>query len=180
MSIKAYLGNGVVAVGGYVGAKTAVLAAAAPSQAAAVGYAAQFHEPYSLVGLIVPNWLGAALYAAFLVLGAIFGANQETPVDKKFTRPYLKPVYSLVFGAAMTLFVMPLFYPDITIWGLIFPALFFSAIGAVVIYFVIAFFTSERLWLLVTEWGHGSIGEILADIGGRIKAALKAFTGGGK
>lgn len=175
MSIKSTLGNASVALGGAIGAKAAVLSSAPP-----VGYAAQFHEPYSIVGLLVPNWLGTALYVAFLVLGAIFGANQKTAVDGKFTRAWLKPVYSLVFGAGMTLFVMPLFYPNITVWGLILPALFFASIGAVAIYFVIAFFTSERLWFMITDWGYSSVAEYLKGLPARVNAALKAFFGGGK
>ena len=181
MTIKSTLGNSAVAMGGAIGAKAAVLtnsphvAAAAP-----IGYAAQFHEPYSIVGLMVPNWLGLALYVAFLVLGTIFGANQKTAVDDKFTRPWLKPIYSLVFGVAMTLFVMPMFYPDVTIWGLIFPALFFAAIGAVSIYMVIAFFTSEKLWATFTEIGHGSAADIFTEVVKRGKNALLAIFGGGK
>lgn len=180
MDYKATLGNSLVAVGGFMGAQASVLAHAAPQVSAppVLGYAAQFHEPYSIVGLVVPNWIGVALYVLFLVIGAIFGANQQTAVDGKFTRVFLKPIYSLVFGVAMTLFVMPKVYPDITIWGLIFPALFFAAIGAVVIYFVIAFFTSEKLWSTITDWANASTTEILADIGKRIKNAIKAILGG--
>lgn len=179
MTIKATLGNVAVALGGAVGTKAAVLTNS-PHVAAAtpIGYAAQFHEPYSIVGLMVPNWLGLALYVAFLVLGTIFGSNQKTAVDDKFTRPWLKPIYSLVFGAAMTLFVMPIFYPAITIWGLIFPALFFAAIGAVAIYMIIAFFTSEKLWDIFTNWGYVSITEYLTGLPARIKAAAQAFLGG--
>lgn len=180
MTLRSTLGNSAVAIGGAIGAKAAVLTNAPHVSAAPFGYAAQFHEPYSIVGLMVPNWLGVALYVAFLAMGAVFGANQKTAIDDKFTRPWLKPIYSLVFGVAMTLFVMPIFYPAVTIWGLIFPALFFAAIGAVVIYMVIAFFTSEKLWATVTEWGHGGVGEILAEVGARARDALKAIFGGGR
>lgn len=180
MSIKTTLGNTLVALGGYVGSKTAVLANSAPEADVAVSYAAQFHTPYSIVGFIVPNWLGVALYCTFLLVGIVFGANQKTAVDGKFNKPWLKPIYSLVFGVAITLFVIPKFYPDITIWGLIIPALFFASIGAVVIYFVIAFFTSARLWGVLTEWGHGNTIELLAEVSRRMKDALKALLGGGK
>ncbi len=180
MSVKTFLGNGVVAIGGYFGAKVAVLATTAPNVETAMSYATQFNEPYSIVGLIVPNWIGAVLYVLFLVIGSIFGSNQQTPVDGKFKRAWLKPIYSLVFGSSMTLFVMPLIYPNITIWGLIFPALFFASIGAVAIYFVIAFFTSEKLWTLIEVWAHGGAGELLAEITRRSKNALKAIFGGSK
>lgn len=180
MSIKTTLGNGVVAIGGYFGAKTAVLASAAPKADVAMSYAAQFNDPYSIVGFVVPNWLGVALYVIFWLAGAVFGGNQKTPVDGKFKRPWLKPIYSMIFGVAMTLFVMPLIYPNITIWGLILPVLFFTSIGAVAIYMVIAFFTSEKLWSLITLWAHGGAGEVLAEITRRGKNALKAIFGGGQ
>lgn len=167
MSLKTVLGNVAVATAGV-------------AQSAAIGYATQFNEPYSIVGLVVPNWIGVVLYVLFLVIGSIFGSNQQTPVDGKFKRAWLKPVYSLVFGASMTLFVMPLIYPNITIWGLIFPALFFASIGAVAIYFIIAFFTSEKLWTLIDTWAHGGAGEVLAEITRRSKNALKAIFGGSK
>lgn len=167
MSFKTVLGNAAVATAGV-------------AQSAAIGYATQFNEPYSVVGLIVPNWIGAMLYILFLVIGSIFGANQQTPVDGKFKKAWLKPIYSLVFGVSMTLFVMPLIYPNITIWGLILPALFFASIGAVAIYFIIAFFTSEKLWTLIDTWAHGGAGAVLAEITRRGKNAFNAIFGGGK
>lgn len=180
MSIKAALGNSVVAVGGYIGAKYAVLVSTAPRTDAAISYAAQFNEPYSIVGLVVPNWIGVVLYIVFWLAGAVFGANQPTPVDGKFKRAWLKPIYSMIFGVAMTLFVMPAIYPQITIWGLILPVLFFTSIGAVAIYMVIAFFTSQKLWSLITLWAHEGAGEALAEVTRRGKNALKAIFGGGQ
>lgn len=174
MSIKATLGNGLIAVGGYAGAKTAVLATAT------IEYSAQFNEPYSLVGFVVPNWFGLVFYILFLVFGTIASINQPTPVDDKFKHTFLKPLYSFFFGVMVTLFVLPIFYPDITIWALIMPAGFFAAIGSVVIYYVIAFFTSNRLWLMISEWGYKSIGEYLKGLPDRLRAAAKAFFGGDK
>lgn len=178
MTIKTTLGNGLVAIGGYAGTKTIGLVLAATD------YTSQLSTPYSLAGFIVPQWFGIAFYIAFLVFGTAVGVNQPTPFDEKMKYAILRPFYSLAFGVLGSVFIMPLFYPDITIWGMIIPAAFFAAIGVAVIYSVVAFFTSSRLWLIISEWGYKSVGEYLKGLPERISAAAsaaaKAFFGGDK
>lgn len=173
MTFKTNIGNGLIAVGGAIGAKSGVLLASATNFDS-------LHQGYQLVGFTVPNWLGIVFYILFLVFGAVASLNQSTPVDDKFKRPYLKPFYSLVFGISITLFVIPLLYEGVTIWHLILPALFCSAIGAVVIYYVIAFFTSEKLWGMMQDQGFGVVGDLLAMFFDRLKAGFKGFFGGDK
>lgn len=188
MTIQSKVGNGLIVVGSYLGTKSAVLAATttdtivttATVADTTVHYSTQFSTPYSLVGFAVPNWWGIVFYIAFLVIGAAFSINQTTPIDDKFKYPLMRPFYSLAFGTVMTLFVLPQFYEGITIWGLIWPALFFASIGAVVIYYVIDFFTSRKLWQIISDWGYKAVAEYLKGLPGRIRAAAKAFFGGEK
>lgn len=184
MSIRATIGNGLIATGGYVATKAAAISSAEitpPSAAEVVPvsnvYLLQLADPYLLVGFTVPNWLGIVFFVIALICGTIAGMNQETPVDAKFKRAYLKPFYSLGFGILVTLFVVPNFYPDITIWSLIVPAAFCSAIGSVVIYFVIAFFTSDRLWSVIDTEAHNSAPELIKIVFNYCKGVLKAVLG---
>lgn len=184
MTIRATIGNGLIATGGYVATKAAALSSAditPPSVVEVVPksnvYLFQLADPYLLVGFTVPNWLGIVFFVIALICGTIAGMNQETPVDAKFKRAYLKPFYSLGFGILVTLFVVPTFYPDITIWSLIVPAAFCSAIGSVVIYFVIAFFTSERLWAVINTEAHNSAPELFKIAFDWGKNVLKAVFG---
>lgn len=179
MTFKTLIGNSMIFAGSYIGTKTAVLAATA-TEVTTVEYMTQFNASYTLVGFVVPNWWSIVFYILFLIFGTIVGANQVTPVDDKFKYAFLKPFYSLAFGVLVTLFVLPQIYPDITLWALIVPAGFFSAIGAVIIYFVIAFFTSKKLWMMLSDWGYTYIAEYLTGLPSRIKAAIKAFAGGDK
>ena len=174
MTVKNMIGNAMIFAGTYVGTKTAVLTSTA-TEVTTTEYMTQFNTMYSLVGFVVPNWWGIVFYVLFLVFGAIASANQATPVDDKFKYAFLKPFYSLAFGVLVTLFVLPIFYPEVTIWALIVPAGFFAAVGAVIIYYVIAFFTSNKLWQMLSDWGYKSIAEYLTGLPSRIKAALKAF-----
>lgn len=186
MTIRATIGNAVIATGGYVATKAAALSttntltdsAASTDIAAPTGvYLLQLSDPYVLVGFTVPNWLGIVFFVLALICGTVAGMNQETAVDAKFKRAYLKPFYSLAFGILITLFVVPAFYPNITIWSLIVPAAFSSAIGSVVIYFVIAFFTSERLWSVINTEAHGSAPELIKMFFDWGKGVLKAIVG---
>lgn len=184
MTIRAIFGNAMIATGGYVATKAAALSAAditPPSTTEVVPqssvYLLQLTDPYLLVGFTVPHWLGIVFFVIALVGGTVVGWNQETPVDAKFKRAYLKPFYSLGFGILITLFVVPRFYPDVTIWSLIVPAAFFSAIGSVVIYYVIAFFISERLWAVINTEAHSSAPEMIKAIFNYFKGILMAFIG---
>lgn len=187
MTIRASIGNGIIATVGYVATKAAALssvntladgAESATEVAAPTGvYLLQLSDPYVLVGFTVPNWLGLVFFVIALICGTIAGMNQETPVDAKFKRAYLKPFYSLGFGILVTLFVVPHFYPDITIWSLIVPAAFFTAIGSVVIYYVIAFFISERLWAVINTEAHSSAPEMIKAVFGYFKGILMAVIG---
>ena len=184
MTIRAILGNAMIATGGYVATKTAALSAADVTTPAVTEVAAktdvyllQLADPYLLVGFTVPNWLGIVFFVVALVFGTIAGVNQKTPIDDKFKRTYLKPFYSLGFGILMTLFVVPAFYPDITIWSLIVPAAFCAAIGSVVIYYVIAFFISEKLWAVINTEAHSSAPEIIKGVFNYFKGILMAAIG---
>lgn len=184
MTIRAMLGNAVVAVGGYAATKAGALSLSNIDAKPITElipetnvYLLQLADPYLLVGFTVPNWLGIVFFLVALVCGTVAGMNQETPVDAKFKRSNLKPFYSLGFGILMTLFVVPQFYPDITIWSLIVPAGFFAAIGSVVIYYVIAFFTSEKLWNLINTEAHSSAPEIVKIVFDYFKGLLKAIVG---
>lgn len=184
MTIRATIGNAIIATGGYAATKAAALSSAdikpksvvevAPASNA---YLLQLADPYLLVGFTVPNWLGVVFFVLALVCGTVAGMNQETPVDAKFKRAYLKPFYCLGFGILVTLFVVPHFYPDITIWSLIVPAAFCASIGSVVIYFVIAFFTSERLWAVINTEAHSSAPELIKIVFDWGKGILKAVVG---
>lgn len=184
MTIRAAIGNGIIATGGYVATKAAALSASNITPPSAVEvvpttnvYLLQLADPYLLVGFTVPNWLGVVFFIIALICGTIAGMNQETPVDTKFKRTYLKPFYSLGFGILITLFVVPAFYPDITIWSLIVPAAFCAAIGSVVIYYVVAFFTSERLWAVINTEAHSSAPELIKIVFEWFKGVLKALIG---
>ena len=184
MTIRAAFGNGIIAMGGYIATKAAALSASditTPSVVEVVPknnvYLFQMADPYLLVGFTVPNWLGLVFFVIALIFGTIAGMNQETPIDSKFKRAYLKPFYSLSFGILVTLFVVPAFYPDITIWSLIVPAGFFAAIGSVVIYYVIAFFTGEKLWALINTEAHSSAPDMIKAVFGYFKGILMAFIG---
>ena len=184
MTIRAILGNAIIATGGYVATKTAALSAADITTPAVIEvapktdvYLLQLADPYLLVGFAVPNWLGIVFFVIALICGTIAGMNQETPVDAKFKRAYLKPFYSLGFGILVTLFVVPHFYPSITIWSLIVPAAFFTAIGSVVIYYVIAFFTSEKLWAVINTEAHNSAPEMIKAVFNYFKGILMAAIG---
>lgn len=184
MTIRASIGNAMIATGGYVATRAAALSTADITTPATTEvlpstnvYLLQLADPYLLVGFTVPNWLGIVFFIIALVFGTIAGMNQKTPVDAKFNRVYLKPFYSLAFGILITLFVVPAFYPDITIWGLIVPAAFSAAIGSVVIYYVIAFFTSERLWAVINTEAHSSAPELIKIVFDWGKGILKAVIG---
>lgn len=184
MTIRSIFSNAFIATVGYVGTKSVALSSAditTPAVQEVVPksniYLLQLADPYLLVGFTVPNWLGVVFFVLALVCGTIAGMNQETPVDAKFKRTYLKPFYSLGFGILMTLFVVPIFYPDISIWSLIVPAAFFAAIGSVVIYYVIAFFISERLWAVINTEAHSSLPEIIKAIFSYFKGILMAAIG---
>lgn len=184
MTIRAAFGNGIIAMGGYVATKAAALSASditTPSVVEVVPknnvYLFQMADPYLLVGFTVPNWLGVVFFVIALIFGTIAGMNQETPIDSKFKRIYLKPFYSLSFGILVTLFVVPTFYPDITIWSLIVPAAFFAAIGSVVIYYVIAFFISEKLWAVINTEAHSSAPEMIKAVFNYFKGILMAAIG---
>lgn len=145
MNLKQLAGNIILVATGYFGSKAFALAAAYPQ------YKTQFNDTYSLVGFGVPNWLGIVLYILFLVWGTWAGGTQETPVDKHFKKPYMKPLASFGFGVLMTLFVLPTIHQGITIWGLILPAAFFGAIGGAAVYYIVAFFYSKEVWLLIKD-----------------------------
>lgn len=184
MTVKSILGNSMIFLASYVGIKTAALATTAvqattSTEATAAKYMAQFSDTYSLVGFVVPNWWGIVFYVVFLIFGAIASANQPTPVDDKFKHGFLKPFYSLAFGVLVTLFVLPVFYPDITIWALIVPAGFFAAVGAVIIYYVIAFFTSDALWTMLSAEAQNTIRTLLQVATDRAKAVISALMGRG-
>lgn len=184
MTIRSIIGNSIIATGGYVATKAAALSAAditTPSTMEVLPptkvYLFQLADPYLLVGFTVPNWLGIVFFIIALIFGTIAGMNQPTPVDDKFKRVYLKPFYSLSFGILITLFVVPAFYPDITIWSLIVPAGFFAAIGSVVIYYVISFFTSDKLWAVINTEAHSSAPEMIKAVFNYFKGILLAFVG---
>lgn len=143
MGVRSAVGQVALAISGFIGSKTAALAAANPE------YITQFTASYSLVGIKVPNWFGIVFFLISLLFGTWVGATQESPVDKYFKHRWLKSIYAFGFGVLMSVFVMPRFYPDITLWGLIAPVAFFSAIGGVSVYYLVAIFTKPELWRIV-------------------------------
>ena len=174
MPMKAIVGNAIIATGGYISTKSVALAA---TSGAVPTYYIQLADPYMLVGFTVPNWLGVVFFIISLLFGTIASINQPTPVDIQFKHQFLKPFYSLGFGILMSLFVVPQFYPAITVWTLILPAFFFAAIGSVVIFYIIAFFKSEKLWSVITLEAHKSAPELIAIFFDWGKGVLKALVG---
>lgn len=132
------------------------------AQAAVTG--ATVSVPKIWLGLSVPYWVGWVLFFAALLFGAALSVHQETAVDKYIKYPKLKPFYSLGFGFFVTLFGVPMRYPNLTIWELILPALCFAAIGSQVIYYLISFASSPELWLMLKS-------RMTAVITGRISNA---------
>lgn len=174
MELKEMAGNAVIALGSFTGAKSVILSVASAPTAA---YHLELTAPYLLVGFNVPNWLSILFFIISLIFGTAASINQPTPVDIQFKHPFLQPFYSLSFGVLMSLFIVPIFYPEITLWSLIVPAGFFAAVGSVVIFYIIAFFKSEKLWAIVTLEAHKSAPEIISMLFNWGKGILKALVG---
>ena len=90
------------------------------------------------VGIQLPVWVGWIFYFAGLIFGATLSVHQDTAVDRYIKSPKLKPNYSFGFGIFFTLFGIPLYYENITIWQLILPAVCSAAIGSQMIYYFIS------------------------------------------
>lgn len=114
--------------------------------AQSAAYASTIYEPKVWLGLALPHWVGWLMFALALLFGSALSVHQKTAVDEYITHPKLKPFYSLGFGFFVTVFGIPLKYPQLTVFELILPAIGLSAIGSQVIYYLIAFFTSPELW----------------------------------
>jgi hypothetical protein len=89
-------------------------------------------------GIVLPQWVGLFFYICGLAFGATLSTYQETAVDKYIKNPKLKPYYSFGFGIFFTLFGIPLYYDNITIWQLVLPAVCSAAIGSQMIYYFIS------------------------------------------
>ena len=89
-------------------------------------------------GIVLPQWVGLFFYICGLAFGATLSTYQETAVDKYIKNPKLKPYYSFGFGVFFTLFGIPLYYDNITIWQLVLPAVCSAAIGSQMIYYFIS------------------------------------------
>lgn len=114
--------------------------------AQSAAYASTIYEPKIWLGLSIPHWVGWLMFILALLFGSALSVHQKTAVDEYITHPKLKPFYSLGFGFFVTVFGIPLKYPQLTIFELILPAVGLAAIGSQVIYYLIAFFTSPELW----------------------------------
>lgn len=107
--------------------------------------------PVVWMGFNLPQYVGFIFLIAALIFGSLISYHQKTAVDKYISHPRLKPFYSFGFGFFVTLFGVPLKYPDLSAWELVIPALFLSATGSQVIYYVIAFTSSPELWKEIKE-----------------------------
>lgn len=114
--------------------------------AQSTAYAGSIYESKLWLGLSLPHWVGWLMFILALLFGSVLSVHQKTAVDDYIAHPKLKPFYSLGFGFFVTVFGIPLKYPQLTIFELILPAVGLAAIGSQVIYYLIAFFTSPELW----------------------------------
>lgn len=130
--------------GGYI-------ATALTASTVAVQKVSQATSPVVWLGLELPNYVGFVVLLAALLFGSLISFHQKTAVDQFINYPKLKPFYSFGFGFFVTLFGIPLKYPNLTAWELVVPGLFLSAIGSQVIYYVIAFTSSQELWAMLKE-----------------------------
>lgn len=130
--------------GGYI-------ATAVTASTVAVQKVAHATHPVVWIGLELPNYVGFIVLLAALLFGSLISFHQKTAVDQFINYPKLKPFYSFGFGFFVTLFGIPLKYPNLTAWDLVVPGLFLSAIGSQVIYYVIAFTSSRELWDMIKE-----------------------------
>lgn len=121
-----------------------IASGAVAAQSAA--YASTIYEPKIWLGLSIPHWVGWLMFILALLFGSALSVHQKTAVDEYIAHPKLKPFYSLGFGFFVTVFGIPIKYPQLTIFELILPAIGLAAIGSQVIYYLIAFFTSPELW----------------------------------
>lgn len=116
-----------------------VAAAAAPSGQQIHSQTYQsFSAEVNWVGIQLPVWVGWVFYFMGLIFGATLSVYQDTAVDRYIKSPKLKPYYSFGFGIFFTLFGIPLYYENITIWQLILPAVCSAAIGSQMIYYFIS------------------------------------------
>lgn len=130
--------------GGYIA--TAITASTVAVQK--VAYATQ---PVVWVGLELPNYVGFIVLMCAMLFGSLISFHQKTAVDQYINHPKLKPFYSFGFGFFVTLFGIPLKFPNLTAWELVVPGLFLSAVGSQIIYYVIAFTSSKELWDMLKE-----------------------------
>lgn len=116
-----------------------VAAVAAPSEPQLPSHTYQsLSVEVNWVGIQLPVWVGWVFYFMGLIFGATLSVHQDTAVDRYIKFPKLKPYYSFGFGIFFTLFGIPLYYENITIWQLILPAVCSTAIGSQMIYYLIS------------------------------------------
>lgn len=90
------------------------------------------------LGISVPSWVGWLFFGFGLLFGSFLSTFQDSSVDQYINHKNLKPIYSFGFGLFFTLFGIPLYFTDITIWQLVLPAVVSSAIGAQMVYYMIS------------------------------------------
>lgn len=90
------------------------------------------------LGITVPNWIGWLFFILALIFGAVLSTFQDSTVDKYINYKKLKPLYAFGFGLFFTLFGIPLYWADITVWQLILPALISATVGAQMVYYIIS------------------------------------------
>lgn len=90
------------------------------------------------LGITVPNWIGWLFFILALIFGSVLSTFQDSTVDKYINYKKLKPLYAFGFGLFFTLFGIPLYWDNITVWQLILPAVISSTVGAQMVYYMIS------------------------------------------
>lgn len=90
------------------------------------------------LGITVPTWLGWLFFVAALIFGSFLSTFQDSTVDNYIHHKNLKPIYSFGWGLFFTLFGIPLYWENITVWQLVLPALASAAVGAQMVYYMIS------------------------------------------
>lgn len=89
------------------------------------------------LGITVPNWVGWVFFISALVFGSLLSTFQDTTVDTYISNRKLKPLYAFGFGLFFTLFGIPLYWSNVTVWELVLPAVISTAVGAQMVYYMI-------------------------------------------
>lgn len=90
------------------------------------------------LGLTVPTWVGWVFFLVALIFGSFLSTFQDSTVDRYIRHKKLKPIYSFGFGMFFTLFGVPLYWDDITVWQLVLPAVVSTTVGAQMVYYMIS------------------------------------------